>query len=739
MVRLNFFLIICVLCGHSLSSLPHRFKEELPLALTRLSGEIAVDGKLDDAAWDKIEPLPLVTQTPVFGEPPSEKSEVMVTYDENYLYLGGKLFDSDPQGIMDNSKKRDAMIGNTDWFGIILDTYNDNQNALAFLTNPNGLRFDANVTHDAFGDLPINISWNAIWEVAVKITHEGWFVEMKIPFTALPCQINADSKVVMGLICWRYIARKNETDIYPAIKNDFGMWSAWKPSLSQKIEFSAIKPRKPFFVSPYGITGIEKTKNLNEKQNSYINNQIFKKDLGLDVRYGLNSNLNLDLSINTDFAQVEVDDEQVNLTRFSLFFPEKRQFFQERSGIFDFDFGTEDKIFYTRRIGIDDGRPVRIYGGARLVGRLEDWDVGILSMQTAENGQTPSLNHSVVRLKKMVINNNSDVGFILTSQSDFQDMNNQTFGFDSRINYSSGNFLNIKWAQTMASGIDNYFGRTQSSRFWISSSSLNTIGFNHGISLSYSGADFLPVLGFQARSDFKRIGGRFGYGWNAPQASRWLQHQILIRGSAFWSNRTGRLESLNPNLEYNYNFKKGAAGVFSLKYAFDDVIEPFNLTEQITIRPGKYSFPSLSWMHFTPPNYSLNLNANLEAGPYYGGRKYTTEFTLSWATSASLELSSTYNFNYLDFSPVLDRLHIGRLKMLYMYSTSLSVSAFLQLNSLEQNWLANIRLRYNPKEGNDLYLVYNEDFNQNRDRSFPRLPWSNQQSILLKYTHTFRL
>ncbi len=713
--------------------------DNFPVPLTRASGEIVVDGQLDDAGWKNIIPLTLVTQTPIFGEAPSEKTEALLTYDEHFLYLGGRLYETDAQGIMDNSKKRDALVANTDWFGLILDTYNDNQNALAFLTNPNGLRFDANITHDAFGDFPINVSWNAIWDVAVTINTEGWFVEMKIPFSALPCQINSDSKVIMGLICWRYIARKNETDIYPAIRNDFGMWSAWKPSLSQKVELSDIVPRNPLYLSPYVITGSEKSYHVDHTGTKYLASPSLKKDVGLDMRYGINSNLNLDVSINTDFAQVEVDDEQVNLTRFSLFFPEKRQFFQERSGIFDFDFGMDDKIFYTRRIGIDNGLPVRIYGGARLVGRIKAWDVGLLSMQTAETSSSPSLNHSVLRLKKRVINDNSDVGFILTSRSDFKNENNQTFGFDSRIRYSKGSFLNIKWAQTMASDVVNRLARVPSSRFWISSSSQNTVGFNHGFSLSYSGPDFSPILGFQARSDFKRMGGRFGYGWYAPDKSRILQHQILIRGSAYWSNQTGNLETLNPNLEYNYNFKKGSGGSLSVGFNLDEVNESFSLTNSIDIQPDKYTFPSLSWMHFTPPNYSLNFMSNLEVGPYYGGQKYTSELTLNYAASASLELSTSYNYNYLDFSPIIDRLHVGRLKLLYMYSTKLSISSFVQLNSLEQNWLTNIRLRYNPKEGNDLYLVYNEDFNQQRERSTPTLPLSNQQSILLKYTHTFRL
>ncbi len=331
----------------------------LPLQLTRLSGTIVLDGLSDEAAWEAIEPLPLVMHAPTFRGSPTERTEIRVAYDDHYLYLAGRLYDSEPEAAGTADLSRDSFAPNNDYFGLVLDTFNDNENALAFFTTPGGIRWDAAVFNDAQGDFPVNLSWNTFWDVAVVQNGEGWFAEMRVPFFSLRFQ-DVDGQVTMGFTTWRYISRKFENVSFPAIDPSVGGWALFKASQSRKVSMEGVSSRNPVIITPYALGGVGQTAELDGDGRTYIHPGSRVGDLGLDVKYSLRSNLTLDITANTDFAQVEADDEQVNLTRFDLFFPEKRLFFQERASIFDFSLGGPIRLFYSRRIGIHEGLPVPI-------------------------------------------------------------------------------------------------------------------------------------------------------------------------------------------------------------------------------------------------------------------------------------------------------------------------------------------------------------------------------------------
>ena len=448
------------------------------ISLQRLDGAILFDGMPDEAAWEQATTLDFTMHLPTFGESPTEESIVKLIYDDDYLYLSGSLYTSEPGMVLAKSKKRDALVGSTDWFGILIDSYNDRENALAFFTNPNGLRLDVNVFNDAVGASPMNISWNTFWDVKTQITDQGWFVEIRIPFSSLQFQ-SIDDQVVMGITSWRWIAKKNEMDVYPAISQDWGELSTWKPSNTQRIVLKNVESKKPFYVAPYVLAGRSQHSTLNDENTSYEKYIDPTLEAGLDLKYGITNNLTLDLSVNTDFAQVEADDQQVNLTRFSLFFPEKRLFFQERAGIFEFNFGRQDKLFYSRRIGIRDNLQVPIYGGARLVGRMGKWDLGLLSMQTAPMEDFNSENYSVLRLRKQVFNENSDAGIIFTNRIDTEGNYNATYGADATIRLWKQDFLSLRWAQTFASEAESTGDILDPSRFWLSLSRRQFKGFTY--------------------------------------------------------------------------------------------------------------------------------------------------------------------------------------------------------------------------------------------------------------------
>jgi len=357
---------------------------QTPMTLPRIEGPITLDGRSTEPAWQEIEPLPMTMYQPTYEGGVRERTEVRVAYDDEYLYVLGRLYDSHPEDIRANSLHRDRYSGD-DTFAIILDTFNDNENALWFFTTPTGVRFDMAVSNDAEGGLggTVNSNWDTFWSAEARQTDEGWFAEMRIPLSSLGFQSEGE-RVTMGMTTYRYIARRNERYIFPAIPPDWSLGFA-KPSQAQDVVLNGVESRRPVYFTPYVLGGVEQEARLAEDETTYRQHRDLTRELGGDLKYNLTNNLTLDLTANTDFAQVEADPQRVNLTRFSLFFPEKRRFFQERASTFAFNTGGNDRLFNSRRIGLVEGEPVRIWGGARLVGRVGNWDVGVLNMQTAED------------------------------------------------------------------------------------------------------------------------------------------------------------------------------------------------------------------------------------------------------------------------------------------------------------------------------------------------------------------
>ena len=310
-----------------LLTLAHFAYSQEQVSISRIAGEFKFDGIVNDACWQNTKPLSMVMHTPTFGNRPTEKSEIMICYDNSYLYIGARLFDSEPSKMLISSKKRDEMEVSSEELMLIFDTFNDKENGLGFATTPTGLRSDFTVSKDAMGgdphQGPFNMSWNTFWDVKTTKNDEGWFAEIRIPFSSLRFKEN-NGKIVMGLICIRKIAHKNEVDIYPAIPPNWGEWSAYRPSKGQEIVFDGLKSKKPFYIAPYAIGGYQQDNVLNDAVTGYKMQKNPKYNAGLDIKYGLTNNLTLDLTLNTDFAQVEADDEQINLTRFSSVLPGKK-------------------------------------------------------------------------------------------------------------------------------------------------------------------------------------------------------------------------------------------------------------------------------------------------------------------------------------------------------------------------------------------------------------------------------
>ncbi|MBG0860053.1 MAG: carbohydrate binding family 9 domain-containing protein, partial [Bacteroidales bacterium] len=511
-----------------------------PVRIKRITIPVEFDGIPQEEAWKALDNFSLTMHRPNFGSMPSEESNVKIGYDNEYLWIGANLYMKDPSKIFTVTRKRDEELFDYDAFGIILDTYNDNENGLAFFTAPTGLRTDYTISNDASGGGGgpggpsfMNISWNTFWDVKTAIDDKGWHVEMRIPFSSLKFKTENDI-ATMGLIISRNISANNETDTYPSIDPKYGFMAVNKPSLAGTIEIEGARPTKPLYVSPYLLGGFSRDWLLNEEETGFVKEDNPQYNAGIDIKYNINSNLTLDLTGNTDFAQVEADDQQVNLTRYSLFFPEKRKFFQERSSLFEFSLGGhEDNLFYSRNIGIARGEPIRIYGGARLTGRLGRWDMGFLDMQTAEHEDTPGENFAVLRMRRQVINQNSYVGGIFTSRLGMNGDQNYAYGIDGIFRLFGDDYLNIKWAQSYDSRIGNKMISLDPSFMLLNWERRSEEGFAYRFNYTYSGLEFRPGIGFVRMGGIQGLSGELLYGWLPGEKSKLFNYNVSVRGERY--------------------------------------------------------------------------------------------------------------------------------------------------------------------------------------------------------------
>lgn len=705
-------------------------------SVVKITDKVVIDGVVNEPFWETIEPLHITQKVPNAGDEPTQKTEIRIAYDDKYLYLSGRLFDDEPHKINANSKKRDDFTENTEWCGLLIDTYNDRENALAFAVTPTGSRFDMALSNDIVGPNAFNLSWNTFWDGASKITEDGWFVEIRIPFSSLPFE-SVDGKTIMGITAWRYLARNDETDIFPP--RDLSTGSTFRPSLTQRFVFEDINEKKPFRIAPYVLTGVESNHNLSEDGQQYELEETFKREIGLDVKIGLGSNAIADITLNTDFAQVEVDDQQVNLSRFNLFFPEKRLFFQERASLFDFNFGAFDKIFYSRQIGIVNGRQTRIYGGLRTVAKFGKWEAGFINMQTASQDEIASENFGVFRVRRKILNENSNFGMIATNRTDFGGNNNTVYGIDTNIKLFGENYLSARWAQSFDTNLNTE--ETDNSKYFIQLNKRSQKGVVYTLNYGRTGKNYLPKMGFERRLDYSQLGINLAYSIFPSSESKIVQYGPTMSTTSIWGNTSKELESRNNQLGFQLLTKLGWNYTISLNNNKEFLLEELQLAGGITLDAGEYNFNSVSASLISPVTQRISYAATIDIGDFYDGKKITISASPFMNITPDFILQGSLSYNKLSFESmnIYKDITLASLKLLYTFSTKFTLSSQLQYNSLSKTYAGNFRLRYNPKEGNDFFLVYNGDFNQNKGQIQPYLPTSNYQSIQLKYTYTFQL
>ena len=666
-----------------------------------------IDAVLDEPFWQEIEPVTDFRQrVPVDGAPSSERTELRVAFDENYLYFAVVLHDSDPGGIRRSILHREGRIDQDDNIRIGLDTYHDKRNAYIFEINPFGTQGDALITDESMTLADWN--WEGVYESQGRITEEGWVVEAAVPFTTI--RFSDEDAPEMGILMERTIRRKNEMVYFPHIGQEFSR------SLTQVSQYATLtgledlRRGRYMEVKPFAITGRSTTGRLGETgaATETLN------DLGLDFKYSVTPNLTLDATLNPDFAQVEADNVQINLTRFSLFFPEKREFFLERAGLFDFGDSEETEVFFSRRIGITND----IVGGGRLTGQAGPFSVGALSLFTGDATDREGrvvrggLN-SVLRLRTDPFPRTT-IGGILTSL-DTDDGSSRVVGGDLQIRFGGSSFLQGWVARSSATGgstgAGGSFGADESgSTAGSLEASLRNSLVSAGGGFTRIPADFNPTLGFVRRRDLRRVTGSVA-AFPRFEQSRWARQLIAVANGEHIAGLDGVKQSTVLLSHNMLTFQTGDRAMLNIRRRAEALQAPVRIQGR-ELAAGKYAFSSAEFRFNTNDSRRFSGRGGFSAGGFWGGTRTELSGGLMWKTGPYLTVSGDYTWNDVSL-PVDDGDFTTRLfgvTILGAVSRSLFANALVQYDDVSNVVQANVRVDWIHTPGSDLFVVFDTGY-----------------------------
>ena len=706
--------------------------DALPI-LPRLPGPVTLDGAVTQAEWGAIPPLPLAQLWPTPGGPVSEQTEIYLAHDDEFIYAAGRFYERDPGQIRVNNLYRDVWNGD-DAFDVLIDAFNDDQTALFFTTMPSGAQQDLEIRNDAEavgGVEPVNVAWNTYWESATRITDEGWFAEVRIPLASLRFNVDDQGRAIMGIQAGRQIARRTERYNFPRFCPDVTN-AALRPSLAQDMVLDGVRRDNPLYLTPYALGGVERQRIAAGVQGTVESTQ----EVGLDAKYAVSNGLTLDMTFNTDFAQAETDALQVNLDRFSLFYPEQRQFFQERASVFEFVHGAEGQLFHSRRIGLtDEGQPLRILGGVRLTGRVGAWDVGVMNLLVDGLADLPRSDDGVLRLKRQVRANGSTVGAMVTSRIRGDGTRSLAYGADALLIVGSEQFT-LQVAQSDdARRSETFSGRSLARVLWQRPS---TVGLGYLFDAAYSGVDYDPVLGFQRRGDFTSLKGRVSWGWR-PDQGTFAAQSLAVQSELFVTGTDRSLQSGLIRGRWTGSFRGGGSLYLSFINAWEDLRAPLRLSENVIVPVGRYYMPEVFAFYDLGRGGRLSGRASTRMGRLFDGWNVSASLLPSLVLSKHLTVGGELTRQHIWFPARRESLdpNIYRLRVQAALNAHLSAEAFLQYSSLHERVTANLRARYRFSEGRDLYVVYD----QLRDvgEFAPGLPGParSDHRLLVKLAYTF--
>ena len=675
-----------------------------------------LDGVLDEAVWQQASVIDeFVQQEPEEGAPATERTEVLILYDAENLYIGVRAYDSEPDGIISTEMRRDSnRILDEDSFQIILDTFNDSRSGYMFATSPYGAKLEQQISDEgqsgrgSFGGTSstVNRDWDGVWDVAVGTMPNGWTAEITIPMVTV--RFPDAPRQTWGINFMRNIRRKNEQVFWAPIPRAYGLT---RISLAGSLtDLEDLNRGLDLRVKPFLVGGGKRT--LDEGNTT-------ERDIGLDVKYGITAGLNLDLTLNTDFAQAEIDDERVNLTRFPLFFPEKREFFLENAG--QFNVGSTAAIrpiadlFFSRRIGLSDtGAHVPIIGGARLTGKVGRNNVAIMDVQTDEVLGRPGENFFVARYGRDILARSRIGAIFINKQTnlfdaapDSLDSFNRTFGADMTLSLHPAFTVSGFLAQTSSPGItDNdrggFLNATWRDSSWRVYGEMSDLQDNFNPEVG-----FVPRRGIQVKKvHFERNPrpDRFGIRVLEP----------MING-VFTEDQNGRLLTRQIHNMLGIRFQNGARMVFWYNDWFERLDQPFTVVRRspeeggdVVVDAGKYRFGD--WRFSFDSNPARRVYGGVSYGPqgFYDGTRTDISLTLGTRLTEQFSAEARHMRNDVDLPGGALVTSVTSFRIDYAMSPTVSLRTLTQYNSLTEQWSTAVRFRYTYMPGSDLYIVYDE-------------------------------
>ena len=705
----------------------------------QLTAPLELDGRLDEAIYTSVPPVSdFVQQEPQEGEAATERTDMWVFFDHDRVYLSFRCWETKPDRLVVNEMRRDnGNVYANDHIAFILDTFHDHRNGVEFLVNPIGGRMDGQVTNERL----YNGDWNPVWDVAVGEFEGGWTVETAIPFKSLRYRPGADQ--IWGINVRRVNIWKNEHSFLarvPAAMGGNGIFQVSRAATVVGLEVPA--QSTTLDIKPFVITDLTTDRTAMPQ----ISNNL-GADVGLDVKYGVTQNLVADLTVNTDFAQVEADEQQVNLTRFSLFFPEKREFFLENQGVFAFGgagtgpFGGDGStpvLFYSRRIGLHEGAEVPIYGGGRLTGRVGRFSVGALNVQTGDvpTAGAQSTNFTVVRVKRDLFRRSS-IGGIYTrrSVSTLSPGSNETYGIDGTFAFYDNLNINTYWAKTQTPTLpeDDISYRGQ----------LDYNGDRYGLQLErlVVGDSFNPEVGFVQRDDFERSFGLFRFS-PRPQSIAAIRKLIWEGRVDYFEDCIGVVETRLAQGVFGILFENSDQFTATYTRSYEFLDEPFPIAPDVTIPVGGYSFQDVELSYSFGPQRRVAGGLTVQHGGFFSGEKTTVAFGLGGGgfgggrleVTPQLSVEPGLSFNRIVLPEGRFTTQLVTARTTYTVTPLLFVSALLQYNSSNNSLGANVRFRWEYQPGSELFVVYNEQ----RDTLTPRFPELENRAFIIKINRLFR-
>lgn len=697
-----------------------------------------VDGRLDDPAWQTANATTLsgfVQRELREGEPVTERTEVRIVTDGEAIYVGAWLYDREPQSIVPGEKIRDVRLDNSDYVAIIFDTYLDHQNGFVFATTPAGVEYDGQVSREGEGGGVqqggqnramsgsmggFNLNWDATWTVRTSADSLGWYAEFRIPYSTL--RYGSGERQTWGLNVGRGIRRKNEDAYWSFIPRQFNLY---RLSRAGRLELTGVPVPRLAVVTPYVLGSA--SRDFAAGQGARRTSQ-----MGADLKYGVTPSLTLDLTYNTDFAQVEVDEQRTNLTRFPLFFPEKRPFFLENAGAFSAGTPQSVELFFSRRIGIDSvGHAVPIRGGGRLSGRLAGLTLGALGIVTAEApGVQPANAYSVARVMREV-SSRSRVGVIAVNRVavDSTGNRNGTYGVDGRVGLGEAWTLDGWGARTATPGaLGDQFGYSVRGAY-------TTANWNNALRVISVGESFNPEVGFLTRTGGFRYYEMMLMRLVRDSTRRWLKDWNPHLNVRQYFRPDGFHQSGWAHVDFTeLEFAGGGRFGPEVNFFHEGLERDFRIAPNVTIPAGSYNFQTLNLDWSTNPSAPLSFTFRGDFGRFYDGRRNGGNVAITARRGESFSTSLLVDYNDVHLSGGNFVRQLVGTRVAYFFTPRVFVQSLMQYNNQAQIWTANARLAWLSTAGTGLFVVYNDG--ENADGFFSwRQPHS--RSLVVKYARQF--